>query len=113
MSDDADVTTSASNAVQQAGNGDAKGVCASCCQSKIKVIDDQTRQISAIKDPIERNAAVTRAYTEVAAQDPQDRWVKLASVVSARGGCAMKQVAGVRSRSCNPSTTSIPVPSPR
>lgn len=97
MSDDAEVTARASNAVQEAGNGDAKGVCASCCQSKIKVVDDQTRQIAAIKDPIERNAAITKAYTDVAAQDPQDRWVKLASVVSAQGGCAMKQVAGVRS----------------
>jgi hypothetical protein len=77
------VTARAANAVQQAGNGDAKGIRAPCCQSKVKVIDDQTNRIAAIRDPIERNAAITQAYTEVAAQDPQDRWVKLASIVSA------------------------------
>lgn len=97
MSDDTDVVARAANAVQQVGNGDAKGVCASCCQSKIKVIDDQTKKIASIQDPIERNAAITQAYTAVAAQDLQDRWVKLASIVSAQGGCAMKQVGGVRS----------------
>lgn len=97
MSGDVEVIAKAANAVQQAGNGHASGTCASCCQSKVKVIDDQTEKIIAIPDPIKRNAAITKAYTEVAAQDPQDRWVKLASIVSAQGGCAMKRVASVRS----------------
>ena len=97
MSDVAEAPARAANAVQQAGNGSAAGVSASCCENQIKLIDDQTRQIASIKDPIARNAAITKAYTDVAASDPQDRWVKLASVVSAQGGCAMKQVGSVRS----------------
>ncbi|HEX7688436.1 MAG TPA: DUF2515 family protein [Burkholderiaceae bacterium] len=97
MTEPTDVSSQAANAVQQSGNGDAAGVCVTCCKAKVQDIDDQTRKIAAIDDPIERNKAITKAYTDVAAQDPQDRWVKLASIVSAQGGCAMKQVAGVRS----------------
>ena len=97
MSDGANPSAQAANAVQGAGNGSASGVCEPCCKSRIKEIDDQTQKIASIKDPIERNKAITQAYTDVAAQDPQDRWVKLASIVSAQGGCAMKQVSGVRS----------------
>ena len=97
MSNGAAASARAANAVQQAGNGSATGICESCCKSKIKLIDDQTQKIASIQDPIQRNAAITQAYTDVAALDPQDRWVKLASVVSAQGGCAMKQVGDVRS----------------
>ena len=97
MSSPADPSARAANAVQGAGNGSAGGVCEPCCKSRIKEIDDKTQQIASIKDPIERNKAITKAYTDVAAQDPQDRWVKLASVVSAQGGCAMKETASKRS----------------
>ncbi len=91
------IASAAAKAVQAAGNGDAKSVCVSCCHSKVKDIDDQTEKIASIKDPIERNKAITQAYSDVAAKDPQDRWVKLASIVSAQAGCAMKQVGEVRS----------------
>lgn len=97
MSNGSGAAERAAHAVQQAGSANAKGLCESCCKGQIKAIDDQTLKISAIDDPIQRNAAITQAYTDVAALDPQDRWVKLASIVSAQGGCAMKQVDSIRS----------------
>ena len=87
----------AADAVQGAGKGAAGEFCEQCCKNRIKEISDQTNSISSIQDPIERNKAITQAYNAVAAQDPQDRWVKLASIVSAQGGCAMHRVKDARS----------------
>lgn len=69
----------------------------SVCAAQIEAIDRETKAAADIADPIERNKAITAAYTKLAAEDPANRWIKLASVVSVQGGCAMKQVAGVRS----------------
>ena len=84
MSDAADSSTSAASAVQGAGNGSAGGVCEPCCKSRIKEIDDKTQQIASIKDPIQRNQAITQAYTDVAAQDPQDPGVLVLSKFAGR-----------------------------
>lgn len=99
---DSSATTAAdtaAGAVQGAGKGAAGEVCEQCsnCKDRIKEISDQTNRISSIQDPIERNKEITQAYTALAAQDPQNRWVKLASIVSAQGGCAMREVKGYRS----------------
>lgn len=87
----------AAGAVQGAGKGAAGDVCERCCKNRIKEISDETNRIRNIQDPIERNKEITRAYNAVAAQDPQNRWVKLASIVSVQGGCAMQQVKDARS----------------
>lgn len=46
MSTDDGALAEAADAVQQTGGGSAKGVCVSCCQNKIKGIDDQTQKIA-------------------------------------------------------------------
>lgn len=74
--------------------GNVSENCETCiaadCKKKIEKIEKEKNQIAAIEDPIERNKAITAAYGKLAAEDPQNRWIKLASVVSAQGGCAMK-----------------------
>jgi hypothetical protein len=97
MSEGESRSSKLANTVQGFGNQSSGEICESCCRNRIKQIDDETRAIVSIDDPLERNKAITQAYTEVAAKDPDDRWVKLASVVSAQGGCAMAKVANVRS----------------
>lgn len=81
-------------AEKDAAPGNVSETCATCiaedCKKKIEQIEKETKQITDIKDPIERNKAITAAYGKLAAQDPSNRWIKLASVVSAQGGCAMK-----------------------
>ncbi len=86
------------NAEAGAENGAAPGnvseTCETCiaadCKKKIEEIEKETKRITDIRDPIERNKAITAAYGKLATQDPNNRWIKLASVVSAQGGCAMK-----------------------
>lgn len=89
---------------QNAAPGSATQTCASCnaaekseCAKKIDAIQQETNKINSISDPIERNKAITAAYKDLAAHDPSNRWIKLASIVSSQGGCAMRQVQGVRS----------------
>jgi len=62
------------------------------CAKKIDDIQRETDAINDISDPIDRNKAITKAYTDLAEQDTENRWIKLASIVSAQGGCAMKDV---------------------
>lgn len=94
--------TVSANDLKRAEAGAEKGVapgnvsetCQACiaadCKKKIEEIEKEKNRIASIDDPIERNKAITNAYGKLAAEDPQNRWIKLASVVSAQGGCAMK-----------------------
>ncbi|MCG7509246.1 DUF2515 family protein [Mesorhizobium retamae] len=62
------------------------------CKQRIEAIERETNAITAIEDPIERNKAITAAYDKLAREDPSNRWIKLASIVSVQGGCSMKLV---------------------
>lgn len=74
-----------------AAPGNVSETCATCIAADCKKkIEKETKRITDIKDPIERNKAITAAYGKLATQDPSNRWIKLASVVSAQGGCAMR-----------------------
>jgi hypothetical protein len=46
-----------------------------------------------IPGEVMRNGHITKAYTDLARDMPQNDWVRLASYVSVQGGCAMRQVS--------------------
>ena len=69
----------------------AAGSCPDTCEEAAAQVLDEVNQIKRIDDPIDRNVAITQAYEQLAADMPENDWVRLASYVSVQGGCAMKE----------------------
>jgi hypothetical protein len=63
--------------------------------------DMANRSYREVPGEIVRNGHITRAYTQLARDMPQNDWVRLASYVSVQGGCAMRQF-------WNPSQSGVP-----
>jgi hypothetical protein len=67
--------------------------CATCppqCADNWADIDAQVQEITDIEDPLARNQVITDAYKAISDANPENRWAKLASYVSAQAGCAMQ-----------------------
>ncbi len=75
------------------GSGDHHRVSRTCDQD-IAEMQQKTQAATAKSDPRARNKDITRAYRELADKCPDNRWIKLGSIVSAQAGCAMDQLGG-------------------
>lgn len=74
------------------------GITAYClgnCERNWSHIDGQIRDIAALEDPLERNRAITGKYRSIAEMNPENRWAKLASYVSAQVGCGMEETDSI------------------
>ncbi|KIC48004.1 hypothetical protein RA29_17505 [Tateyamaria sp. ANG-S1] len=56
-------------------------------------MDMESRTYREIPAEVIRNGYITQAYTDLAADMPENHWVRLASYVSVQGGCAIRQAA--------------------
>jgi hypothetical protein len=65
--------------------------CPENCKEALNQIMDEVNKISRMPGPLERNAAITEAYEQLAKDMPENDWVRLASYVSFQAGCAMQQ----------------------
>lgn len=65
--------------------------CPEDCKGNWSRIDGEIQRIEKIKDPRERNKAITGKYKEIAEMNPENRWARLASYVSAQAGCGMER----------------------
>lgn len=88
-----EMKNAAAGAEKGAAPGNVSETCETCiaadCKKKIEEIEKQTKRISDIKDPVERNKAITAAYKKLAGENLKNRWIKLASIVSAQVGCSL------------------------
>ncbi|OLP43059.1 DUF2515 family protein [Rhizobium oryziradicis] len=87
-------------AEKDAAPGNVSETCQACiaadCKKKIEEIEKKTKSITDIQDPIERNKAITAAYKNLFAENPQNRWIKLASIVSSQVGCSLNDAKSWR-----------------
>lgn len=67
-----------------------KGCPCSCDRGWAEVMDEVNQALRS-PDPLERNRQITAAYERLAAADPRNMWVRLASYVSVQGGCKMRE----------------------
>ena len=65
--------------------------CPSNCAEALALAQEEVNRIARIDDPLERNAAITRAYRSLGEAAPRNRWVRLAGYVSSQAGCAMER----------------------
>lgn len=65
--------------------------CPTDCKAALRMAQEDVNRIARLDGPIARNRAITAAYTKLAADMPQNDWVRLASYVSVQGGCAMQR----------------------
>lgn len=95
-----EMKNAAAGAEKGAAPGNVSETCETCiaadCKKKIEEIEKETKRITDIKDPIERNKAITAAYQGLYNQDPSNRWLKLGSIVSSQVGCNLKMIQGIR-----------------
>ena len=64
--------------------------CPCSCDRGWDEVQDEVNQALRSPDPFVRNQKITEAYDRLAAADPRNLWVRLASYVSVQGGCAMR-----------------------